>query len=194
MDKDSNFIDSNEKVIQFSKLNNPVYDSKVDNSYLPPFKEVLLAIEKGDLYVKLDISGKYLGYSDPRLLNYLWDVYLTNEFIEVADNNIAVKEILNALEKLNSQLNQSLENAKNFANLEFLLNRGADINAIDKDNCNLLHNALKAGSIKPVEILIKRDANINAQDKWGWTPLNYTVRNLRKDITKLLIKSKANIN
>ena len=61
----------------------------------------------------------------------------------------------------------------NFAVLDTLLNRGADIECFDHNGLTVLHWAAKNGQTDVVAYFIDRGANVDARDHDGLTPLRY---------------------
>mgnify|MGYP000075882569 CR=1 FL=1 len=73
-----------------------------------------------------------------------------------------------------SSLNAELLNAvlaKDFARIDYLLERGADINANDTNGLTPLMNAVKGGNYELVKRLLAHDADADALDNDHWTAL-----------------------
>ncbi len=77
------------------------------------------------------------------------------------------------------------------ADIDDLIDKGADVNAKDENNSTLMHHAAASGRQKIVQRLRDRGAKINCQDVRGYTPLMYT--NMQ-NMMDTLLKNDADIN
>lgn len=88
--------------------------------------------------------------------------------------------------------------AGDVAEVQRMLQAGADVNVRDEEGATLLMLASYAGNSAMVDALIKAGANVNAQDARGWSPLSRAVYNAEQDrgfaeVVQKLIDAGANI-
>lgn len=87
-----------------------------------------------------------------------------------------------------------LFNAKDKAEVEALLAKGANVNAKDKDGDTLLHGAASRGNKDIVESLLAKGADVSARGNDNKTPLHRAAFSGEKDIAELLLAKGADVN
>jgi ankyrin repeat protein len=80
---------------------------------------------------------------------------------------------------------------KNKAIIEVLINEGADVNAKTSGGTPLINIAVQYNNIDVVKLLLEKGANANAKDKYGYTPIIVTNN---KIIIQNLLEKGADIN
>lgn len=95
--------------------------------------------------------------------------------------------------KLNDAL---LEAAKkgNTAEVQRLLDSGADVEAREEDGDSALSNAACCGNTDTVRLLVEKGADVNAVYKNGWTALMMAAQSQNTDTVRLLIEKGADVN
>lgn len=81
-----------------------------------------------------------------------------------------------------------------FAPLQALVEKGADVNAGGKNGQTALMAAAFAGATDNARFLIKKGALVNARDNEGRTPLIYAVQSGNSNIVELLLDKGADVN
>jgi len=80
------------------------------------------------------------------------------------------------------------------AEIEQLINDGADINSIDDDGNTGLHWAATFGYTAMAELLITKGADVNPINLEGNTPLHWAAGQGNTEIVKLLVANGADVN
>jgi hypothetical protein len=96
-----------------------------------------------------------------------------------------------------TQLNEQLFNAAkagNIAQLNSLLEQGAQINTANANRETPLHAAAALGRNAAANLLLQRGSNPNATTSTGWTPLHSAARFSHPQIAKLLVTYGSRIN
>jgi len=80
-------------------------------------------------------------------------------------------------------------------NLNFLIEKGANVADIDNRKVTCLHTAVMAGRADNVKIIMKKQPTLlKFKDKKGMTPMAYACQNLNLDCMKALIGTQVKIN
>ena len=97
---------------------------------------------------------------------------------------------------LNTALVAELNRGKyvDFAEINRLINEGADINTKSKKGFTPLHYAAKEGETEFANTLIKAGADIDAKTNKGWTALHLSAGQGQIEIALALIKAGAGVN
>ncbi len=96
-------------------------------------------------------------------------------------------------QQANQQLFNLAKNA-NSAQINQLLNQGANVNASNASGETALHSAASTGNISAAQALLQRGANVNARTVRGWTPLHTAARFGRSNLVALLLRNGAQPN
>jgi len=149
------------------------------------------------------------GYQD--LLDYLLangaDVNITNfegwNALMMTSAESHRENILKSLIQAGSDVNRVTENGwsaliiavifKNFENIKFLVEHGADANKSNAGAFALIL-AVRNGRLEIVEFLLKQGIDIDVQNPDGETALMAAIRNQNLDLVELLLKYKPNLN
>ena len=75
--------------------------------------------------------------------------------------------------------------------VEFFINRGADVNVKNREGNTPLHLVVYRGELDIAEFLVSNGADVNAKNNDGWTPL-HRVKNL--STAKFLVSKGADVN
>lgn len=79
-------------------------------------------------------------------------------------------------------------------NMEYLIEKGADVNAKDLNGDAPMHNAARSDSTRGIQVLCKNKADVNVQNTYGITPLMAAVMRNKKENSNILLDNKANVN
>jgi len=97
------------------------------------------------------------------------------------------------VEELNDRL-FSAAKAGNIAQINALLNQGAQVSSSNMSRETPLHAAATLGRSAAVNLLLQKGANPNATTTGGWTPLHSAARFKHTHIAKLLVTRGAQVN
>ena len=79
------------------------------------------------------------------------------------------------------------------ADMQAMIDAGADVNAKNKYGLTPLHWVVVAGNAEMISVLIKAGANVHAKNKYGLTPLHSAVKFRNAEVIPVLIKANAYI-
>lgn len=108
----------------------------------------------------------------------------------ITDMETGQSLLLNAIDDID-------EYTQDYAFVELLINRGADVNTHTNEHSSgdsPLHIAVRLGFKKFVNFLISRGANVNATNTDGYTPLMLACRTKRIDEMMILVENGADID
>ena len=80
------------------------------------------------------------------------------------------------------------------ADVQTMLNSGADVHAKADDGWTPLHSAALLANAKVISIFVKAGADVNAKADNGWTPLHSAAWNEHAEVIPVLVKAGADVN
>ena len=80
------------------------------------------------------------------------------------------------------------------ADMQAMIDAGADVNARDKYSNTPLHQAAGRGKAKVIPILVKAGADVHAKDKYGETPLHTAAGFGHAEVIPVLVKAGADVH
>jgi hypothetical protein len=115
-------------------------------------------------------------------------------FIAVASITCKHKEGSKSQKSGSSAIHKVVTDGRRTADVERLLENGADVDSRDEAGMTPLHSVAFLGHIKTARLLIKYGADVNAINDKGETPLHLAADGGQLEIVKLLLDSGAEIN
>ena len=80
------------------------------------------------------------------------------------------------------------------ADVQAMIDAGADVNAKDNDGFTRLHAAAKDGNAEMIPVLVKAGADVHAKDNICWTPLHWAAGNGKAEVIPVLVKAGADVH